>query len=239
MVYQWINNVQKLFTPCCIICHQDSDNPYILCSRCASELPCQGHTCIHCGNVIPAQRISEQPQLVCGQCLQHPPNFDSAFIPFRYSKPFNQFIPALKFQQKLQYGRLMSSLFIEQFQQLHRKPALKPQCIIPVPLHPKRLRQRGFNQSLEISRGIARQLDIPLDISSIKRIKNTQAQSDLDKSKRQSNMHNAFEISKSINYQHVALFDDVMTTGYTFNELSRVLKQSGVTTIEIWAIARA
>jgi ComF family protein len=199
-----------------------------------SELPRIHHSCIHCGSVIAGQN-----QLVCGQCLQHPSQFDSALVPFNYSAPFNQFIPSLKFQHKLKFARIMSDLFIDEFQLLKRKPELKPQCIIPVPLHAKRLHQRGFNQSLEICRGITKQLDIPLDITSVKRIKNTHAQSDLNKLKRKSNMQNAFEVTRPIPYKHVALFDDVMTTGHTFNELARVLKQSGVTTIEIWAIARA
>lgn len=235
MVYNWINNIHTLFIPnTCQLCSQQTGTTQNLCPPCISELPYNKSSCIRCGAAM-----AEQKQLICGQCLQRPPQFDSALVPFHYTPPFNAFIPALKFQHKLNYGRLMSSLFIAEFQRLKRKPELKPQCIIPVPLHPKRLRERGFNQSLEISRNIAKQLDIPLDLTSVKRIKNTHAQSDLNKSKRKSNMRNAFEVVQPISYRHVALFDDVMTTGHTFNELSRVLKQSGVTTIEIWAIARA
>lgn len=113
-----------------------------------------------------------------------------------------------------------------------------PECIIPVPLHQQRLRERGFNQALELSRIISKQLNIPLNYSLCHRDKATPFQSGLSAKQRKQNLKNAFKVAKNHSYQHVAIFDDVVTTGTTVNELARQLKQSGVRTIEVWAIAR-
>ena len=119
----------------------------------------------------------------------------------------------------------------------HRKSNL-PECIIPVPLHPQRLRVRGFNQALELARIIAKQLNIPLNYSLCQRDKSTPFQSGLSAKQRKQNLKNAFIVTKPHAYKHVAIFDDVVTTGTTVNELAKQLKNSGVETIEVWAIAR-
>ncbi len=113
-----------------------------------------------------------------------------------------------------------------------------PECIIPVPLNQQRLRERGFNQALELSRIIAAQLNIPLDYSLCQRDKATPFQSGLSATQRKQNLKNAFKVTTINSYHHVAIFDDVVTTGTTVNELARQLKLSGVKTIEVWAIAR-
>jgi len=236
MVYNWLNYVHSaLFPHSCLVCGQHVIGSQNLCPCCTTELPFNRYACIRCG-----LSLVQNSGFVCGECQQHPPFFDRAFVPFNYTIPFNHFIPALKFKHKLEYARLMSELFIREYEQHYTKDeGASPQCIIPVPLHPKRLRQRGFNQSLEISRSIATYLDLNIDLTAIKRIKNTDAQSELDKSKRKHNMQNAFEISNALPYTHVIVFDDVITTGYTVNEIARILKRSGVTTVEVWAITRA
>lgn len=114
-----------------------------------------------------------------------------------------------------------------------------PQAIIPVPLHHKRQRDRGFNQALEIARPVARALKIPLNFKSCHRIRSTMAQSTLNAEKRRANIRGAFKIKEKLNIRHVAIIDDVITTGQTVNELSRMLRQHGVNNIEVWSIARA
>ena len=114
-----------------------------------------------------------------------------------------------------------------------------PQVIIPIPMHNKRLKQRGYNQALELSRIFASHYQLPLDYSSLVRHRYTQLQAEMNASKRQQNVKNAFLLKQAISYSHIVLVDDVMTTGSTVNEAAKVLKKSGVKRVDIWTIARA
>jgi ComF family protein len=111
--------------------------------------------------------------------------------------------------------------------------------IIPVPLHKKRIRQRGFNQALEIARPIAKGLDIPILGNVIQRTKYTQAQSLLSAVERRKNLRRSFAVVKPITADHIVLLDDVVTTGTTVYELAILLKKQGVKTVGVWAVARA
>jgi ComF family protein len=113
-----------------------------------------------------------------------------------------------------------------------------PDVIMPVPLHPSRLRERGFNQALELAKPIGREFDIPIDTKSCKRIKATATQSTLDKKIRIKNMRGAFEIVQPLDCKHLVLIDDVVTTGTTVNELAKILKANGVQRVDVWALAR-
>ncbi len=114
-----------------------------------------------------------------------------------------------------------------------------PECIIPVPLHHNRYRQRGFNQSIEIARHLSRQLSIPLDLSSCIRNRDTTHQTDLPAKQRRKNMRQAFSVLNPMPYQHVAIVDDVMTTGATASALAAALKKHGVNRVDVWVCARA
>lgn len=115
----------------------------------------------------------------------------------------------------------------------------KPQRLIPVPLHRKRYHQRGFNQAIEIAQPISRQLNIPLDTRCCLRRVDTTAQAELHADERRKNIRGAFQVRHHINYKHVAIIDDVVTTGATVNELAKMLRKEGVTKIEVWCCARA
>jgi ComF family protein len=108
-----------------------------------------------------------------------------------------------------------------------------------VPLHPNRYRQRGFNQSIEIARHVAKQLKIPLDLNSCVRIRDTDHQTGLSAKQRQSNLKQAFAVTKPLVYQHVTIIDDVITTGSTAAALATTLKNQGVNRVDVWACARA
>ena len=152
-----------------------------------------------------------------------------------YASPLKELIGHLKFHGNLSYTPLLAQTFINSLK--HRKNNL-PECIIPVPLHQQRLRERGFNQALELARIIAKQLHIPVDYTLCQRNKATPFQSGLSAKQRKQNLKGAFSVEKTRLYKHVAIFDDVVTTGTTVNELAKQLRQSGVETIEVWAIAR-
>lgn len=114
-----------------------------------------------------------------------------------------------------------------------------PPLILPIPLHKKRLQQRGFNQALEIAKIIAKSQAIQLDRHSIIRKKATHPQAQLSAAKRNQNIKNAFALRHKINYDHIILFDDIITTGGTVSECYRILKKSGVKQIDIWCVAKS
>jgi len=115
----------------------------------------------------------------------------------------------------------------------------RPDVIIPMPLHNRRLKQRGFNQSQLLIEPIAKALQIPLDLKSCRRILDTQHQTGKSARHRQRNIKHAFKFINRKNYKHVVIFDDVVTTGSSVSELSRELKQAGVIRVDVWSLARA
>ncbi len=178
-------------------------------------------------------------QLLCGQCLRYAPSYDTTLALWPYQPPVTRLISALKFKRQLKYANLLGQLLAEYLWQCHLQGYCLPEVIIPVPLHVARLRARGFNQSLEIARPIAKALHIAIDVDSCQRIRATLAQSSLPAKQRKRNMRNAFAIVKAIAVKHVAIIDDVVTTGHTVNELSKQLRKAGVQRIDIWCCARA
>ena len=232
MIYNWLkNSLFCLFSKQCLLCLNPTNNKHLLCSSCEKDLPENKFRCVICAIPFAAKHSS----LVCGKCQKKPPFYATSIIPHIYASPLKQLISNLKFQGNLTYTPLLAHSFIHSIEQ--RKNNL-PECIIPVPLHSQRLHERGFNQAVELARIIAKQLNIPLDYSLCQRDKATPFQSGLSAKQRKQNLKNAFSVTKMHSYKHVAIFDDVVTTGTTVNELARQLKQSGVETIEVWAIAR-
>jgi len=154
---------------------------------------------------------------------------------FAYANPIKQLVTQFKYQRQLAVG----ALFAEILKPRVRSASQHVDAILPVPLHFSRLRQRGFNQALELARPLAKMLELPLLASQISRQKNTLEQSSLHAKQRRNNLRNAFVIEQDIPYKSVAIVDDVMTTGSTVEELSRILKRNGVKYIEVWCVARA
>jgi ComF family protein len=177
---------------------------------------------------------TENHQL-CGQCQKTPPTFNSAFIPFRYEHPVDQWIWKFKFRNDLVSGKLLADLFLKKL--LESRTAM-PEILVPVPLHSSRVRQRGFNQSLWLARHIGKQLGIPVDSRSVRRRLKTPPQHELNIKKRTTILRNAFTLKGDIAHQHIAVVDDVLTSGSTMNEISKQLRHNGCTRIDCWAIAR-
>jgi ComF family protein len=139
-----------------------------------------------------------------------------------------------KFHQQLHLSVPLARLLIARLGQLDNLPDL----ILPVPLHPDRLKERGFNQTLEIGRIVSKHYAIPLDWGRVKRIRATRAQSHLSEQERRRNLRHAFRVYQSVRGLKLVILDDVITTGSTLAELSKVLKKAGAKQIESWAIAR-
>lgn len=144
-------------------------------------------------------------------------------------------ITSLKFGAQYKNARLLGLLLAGRLKQT----AERPDCILPVPLHKARYRQRGFNQAIEIARTVSKELQIPLDLTSCRRHSNTPHQTTLTAKQRRKNLKNAFSLIKPVQAQHIALLDDVMTTGSTVYELACLLKKAGVNRVDVWVCARA
>lgn len=232
MVYNWIDLLQRALYPAvCALCGAPAEADIDLCRACRDELPHNHNGCRRCALPLPAAA----ERSICGNCRDQPPPFERCLSPLLYRPPLDRLIAGLKFHGQLRYGRLLGELLADYLQRA-RPPA--PQLIIPVPLHPSRLRQRGYNQALEIARPLSCRLRIPLAYRICARQRATPAQAELEKDQRQRNIRGAFVSSAAIHARHVALVDDVLTTGATAGELARLLKSKGVERVELWAVAR-
>jgi ComF family protein len=202
-----------------------------ICRHCLNDLPHNRDCCDICSLPLPPGNIDQ----ICGKCLKQAPSFDYCYTPFAYGYPISNLIGNFKFSEKFYAGRLLAELLIKFIKE---KDIELPDLIMPVPLHPTRLKERGFNQALELAKPIGRHFNIPVDIKSCKRTKATATQSTLDKKVRKKNMRGAFEITQPLDCKHLVLIDDVVTTGTTVNELAKTLKANGAKRVDVWALAR-
>ena len=183
--------------------------------------------CAGCYEDLPWLAVQyNQPTLYCQQTI-------SAFA---YQSPISNLLLAIKFGRDLGKLSTLSTLTAEAIlQQIDRVP----EAILPIPLHRQRLRKRGFNQALELARPLAQRLHIPLLTDSVIRQKATHAQTELNFEQRQQNLQQAFQLNKPLPYQHIIIFDDVITTGATTASLASLLRQHGVKRVDSWSCARA
>jgi len=231
MVNMFKNAIQMLLPPRCVLCGQPS-GAICLCERCKNDLPRTTLQCYQCGLPLPAGHGK-----TCGQCLQNPPFYDHTASPLEYTFPIDQLVRALKFHRQLAEGRVLSHLLYEH---IITGGHTLPDCLIPVPLHNMRMIKRGFNQAFELGSYTGRMLGIPLQITGLRRKRNTRAQSGLSRRQRRTNVRGAFYWRGHKNPgRHVALIDDVMTTGTTVSECARVLKDAGAERVDVWVPARA
>lgn len=213
----------------CLLCGDKGTDGVDLCVECVAELPRNASCCKRCALPLPVTAAQ------CGQCQRKPPPWDAAWAPFRYAWPLDRLETRFKFGRDLAPGRALATLW-----QRESCPLTAPQLIIPVPLHRRRLRTRGYNQALELALPLSRALGIPCGRDVLRRIRHTEAQTGLDATERRRNLRAAFALRDGASLpSHVALLDDVFTTGTTLAECSRVLKQAGVAKVDVWALARA
>ncbi|WEN15779.1 ComF family protein [Rhodanobacter sp. AS-Z3] len=213
----------------CLLCNASGEHDIDLCSACAAELPRNSSCCARCALPLAV------PAALCGECLRSQPPWDAAWAPFRYGWPLDRLESRYKFSSDLAAGRVLSTLW-----QRERPPLNLPQLLLTVPLHRSRLRRRGYNQALELARPLARSLGLPLRHDALLRRRSTTAQTELDAIARRRNVHGAFVLREGVALPaHVAILDDVMTTGATLAECARVLRRGGVQRIDVWALARA
>lgn len=218
-----------LFALRCVVCGGAGGAGRDLCAACHAALPWQGPACLRCALPLPLPQAG-----VCGNCLQHPPPLDEARAAFDYAFPLDRLLPRLKFHGDFAAGRVLAQAMAERCALLPR-----PEAIVPIPLHRARLRQRGYDQALELAKPLAHALRLPVRADALQRRKTTTAQSRLDATGRQRNLRDAFVIPDSAALPaHVVLVDDVMTTGATLHAAARALRKAGVQRVAAWVCAR-
>ncbi|MGH8311647.1 MAG: double zinc ribbon domain-containing protein [Gammaproteobacteria bacterium] len=233
MVYGWLKQAPDLlYPPFCLLCGQRSHTARELCAACGRDLSWNRHACPRCA----APTTVESGTALCGQCLKSPPPWDSAASPLLYAWPLDQLLQRFKFNNDLATGRLLGELLADFLAAGH---TAKPELLIPVPLHVERLRERGFNQALELARPVSRRLHLTIAHDLCVRVKHTQVQSKLDAAERHRNLRDAFVVRRSLQGANVAVLDDVVTTGATVTALSKTLHQAGAATVQVWSLARA
>ncbi len=178
---------------------------------------------------------------ICGACLKKTPPFQSTLAACRYAFPIDRIVQNFKYGQNLVLTKLLASLLYDAYQtkRHHATPIALPMAFMAMPLARTRQIERGFNQSQEIARNLAKKLRIPLLDGLLSRIKDAPKQATLPWRKRHQNVRQAFSCIASLSGQHIALVDDVMTSGATAHAAAQVLLKSGANRVDIWVVARA
>lgn len=216
---------QTLLAQDCLLC-QAASGGSLLCEACARELPSSAAACPRCA--APGTSNAE-----CGACIAAPPHFDASCAAFTYAYPVDALIQALKYGGQL----ALAGLFAQALQQ-RIGGAGGVDLIVPLPLHPLRLAERGFNQAAEIAKALSRLCSIAMDAQLAQRVRNTAPQTALPWRERATNMRRAFACARDLAGLRIAVVDDVMTTGATLDEFARTLKESGAARVENWVVAR-
>ena len=218
---------QFIFKQNCLLCTANNANAIGLCAACLKDLPWHpASSCPQCGLVSSYQ--------VCGSCLRSPPDFDATFAIYLYTYPVDAMMHGYKYGSHLNLSRTFGQLLLQKTQ------ANRVDLIMPMPMHPTRLKQRGFNQALEIAKVLAKDNACKLDYKTVIRQTLTPPQASLPLKQRVKNIKGAFSVVNvnPLIGKRIAIVDDVMTTGASLNELAKTLKQAGASHVECWVIAR-
>ncbi|MEW5837535.1 MAG: ComF family protein [Pseudomonadota bacterium] len=213
----------------CLLCGLPAGEAQ-LCAGCEADLPRVGLACPCCGIAVPTAGL-------CAECLQHPPGFSATLAPLAYSGTARYLVTQFKYQRRLSCAQPLVHALLQAAQA--REDDL-PQALLPVPIHPSRLSERGFNQSLELARPLGKALGIAVLPDALRRVRATVPQNQLAEDERIANVRGVFALRDGVTLpEHVAIVDDVLTTGATARELTRVLRKHGCKRVEVWCASRA
>lgn len=228
-VYICLKNVQS-----CLLCDEPAEAEMPICVACEAEMPWLGEHCQTCALPLP------EAGLTCDGCLLEPPAYEQVAVPWRYDFPVDSLITRFKHNAKWPFGHLLADVLSQYLQHRFDEDLPRPDALLPVPLAAKRLRQRGFNQAAMLARWLSKQLDLPCEENVVHRIQDTSAQQDLDAKARKRNLRNAFALTSDANVKgrHLALVDDVLTTGATAQALARLLMNAGAARVDVYCLAR-
>ncbi|AMC36972.1 hypothetical protein VN23_04485 [Janthinobacterium sp. B9-8] len=214
--------------PCrCVLCAASCKNS-ALCPACLRHLPYLSQA------LCPKCALPTYDGGLCAACLNRPPAFDFSYAAFIYTAPIKELIIAAKFSGQWSLLPTLGQLLLAT---VSRSP--RPDFIIPLPLHPARLKERGYNQAFELAQISARQLHIPIQLNTLKRRINTEHQARLSQAERHKNMRNAFYTQQNLAGKHIVIVDDVMTSGSSLHAAAACLKEAGALRVDAWVLARA
>ncbi len=219
----------------CQLCDEPADHPrHAICSACETELPWLGAQCQVCAVPLP------MAGLICGACQRQAPSFARVEAPWRYAFPVDNLITRFKHQGQWPHGRLLAELLAEHLQHAYDEGLPRPQALLPVPLARRRQRRRGFNQAQMLADWLGRRLQLPVHGDWLQRRLDTPAQQGLDAATRKRNLRQVFALDAGAELagRHLALVDDVLTTGATAGILARLLRRAGAARVDVYCLAR-
>lgn len=210
----------------CVLCGSMSHDG-LWCAACDADLPYLNAP--HC----PVCALPTPSGEVCGHCLKQPPLFTRTTALFGYSFPLDKLIQGMKYGEQLALAHAFAKKLVQRIDKSNL-----PDCVIAMPLHPAKLRERGFNQSLLLAATVARDLKLELLPNACRRVRDTPPQSALPWKQRKKNVRNAFCCDMDLTGKRIALVDDVLTTGASLNALAEAVQQRGASQISAWVVAR-
>lgn len=220
----------------CLLCGATAEQAALpLCAGCDDDLPWLAGHCSICALPLPVSGLT------CGQCLRRAPAFQRVETPLRYGFPVDALVTRFKHQSNAPLGRLLGQLLERHLLHAYEEGLPRPDRLIPVPLSRRRERQRGFNQAHLLADWLAAPLGVPVDNRLLRRQLDTPAQQGLDAATRKKNLRNAFalaECASSVEGLHLALVDDVLTTGATAERIARLLRRAGARRVDVYCLAR-
>lgn len=230
----------------CVLCGGTAAIGTQTCQPCHAQIfGAMRARCRVCANPLPGAGQEDGQEdgqdgggAVCGRCLSHPPAFDATVAGADYAMPQDQLVLQLKFGGRLALAALFGRVLAEAA--LGQHGFIRPAVLCPVPLGPRRLAARGYNQALEIARALGRRLDIDVQARLAERARDTVAQSLVQPAERRANIAHAFAVPDRalVEGRHIGLVDDVMTSGQTLDELAAALKRHGAARITCLVFAR-
>lgn len=203
-----------------------------LCSLCLRQLPALPRLCPRCG--LPAGNL----RLPCGRCLLKPPPWQALICVNSYRPPFSRWVNQLKFSRVTALRVMLARLLLLSWQDSYRRGNLpRPDLLLSVPLHPRRCWQRGYNQTDLLAAPLAHWLGCERGMG-LHRQRQGALQHQLNARQRRRNLRGAFRLEMAVHGRHIALLDDVVTTGSTVEEISRLLLAHGAASVQIWCLCR-
>lgn len=212
----------------CALC-----NHYHLDSQAVCKLCTRLFVRIDQGCAICRLPLIDNQFLQCGHCIKKKPAFDKVITSYSFEEPLRTLLHDFKYHSALYLRNFMTELMLDSL----TENTISPGCLVPVPMHPTRLKERGFNHAALLAKSLAKRLKTPCNLDLCRKKVNSVAQAGLSSKMRHRNIKNTFH-AKPNTYTHITLVDDLLTTGSTVNELAKTLKRSGVSRVDIWCLAR-
>jgi len=229
-VRKLINSITQMrfLASVCVLCNQKHFDSFPVCDSCQLLLTPLGTACQFCANPLTDERL-----LICGQCIKEKPFIDKAIIPYQFSDIFRYLLHQFKYQKAIYLSQFFAELMLREL----KKTKLDIDCLMPIPMHPARLKERGFNQTVLLTKYLSKKLNIPYDLKACIKHKDTQAQANLNADNRKKNIKDSFSLLK-LSHKKIMLIDDLFTTGSTANELAKTLKKAGAEEVILCCLGR-